>query len=67
MSGRRSLSRAAKGKTRGALTREALLLLLKPKRIQLSEAKRKELAREQLTCYICNEPLGEDYEIDHKQ
>ena len=54
--------------TRGMLTHEALLVLLKPKREWLSETRRAEIALKQASvCFSCNEKLGKDFEIDHSQ
>ena len=54
--------------TRGMLTHEDLLVLLKPKREWLPETQRAEIALKQTSvCYSCNEKLGKDFEIDHKK
>ena len=53
--------------TQAVLTHEALLLLLRPKRIDLSPVDREKLvASQDGRCALCNSDLA-DYEVDHIQ
>ena len=53
--------------TQAVLTHEALLLLLRPKRVNLSAADRENLVASQSgRCALCNAELA-DYEVDHIQ